>query len=382
MPRLPDLPADAPPPVATGPNEEHRWPCDQCGARLRFAPGQTDLVCPHCGHAQHIPAAPESTRVAALGELDLDAALRDSLPADRMEEVRTTSCPSCGAQVEFDGPTHATECPFCATPVVVDTGSHRQIKPQALVPFALTEPVARRAMVDWLGRLWFAPNGLQEYARKGRSLTGIYVPYWTFDARTRSHYSGQRGDAYYETRTVTVQVDGKPQQRQEQVRKIRWTPVRGHVARAFDDVLVMASGSLPRGYADGLEPWDLSALAPYRPDYLAGFLAEGYSVDLPAGHAVARDKMAAVIAGDVRRDIGGDEQRITSIDTSHENETFKHILLPVWMAAYKYNGKSYRFIVNGQTGKVQGERPWSVWKIAFAVLAAVAVAGAVAYLNR
>ena len=78
--------------------------------------------------------------------------------------------------------------------------------------------------------------------------------------------------------------------------------------------------------------------------------------------------MADVIRSDVRRDIGGDEQRIAAIDTDWSDETFKHILLPVWMAAYKYNGKSYRFLVNGQTGEVQGERPWSVWKIAFAVI--------------
>ncbi|MDO9526497.1 MAG: primosomal protein N' (replication factor Y) - superfamily II helicase, partial [Gemmobacter sp.] len=322
------------------PAEEYRWPCEQCGADLGFAPGQTELVCGHCGHVQKIAPSTAPQRTKALGELDLNAALRDALPAGAMVDVRTTSCPSCGAQLEFDGTTHATRCPFCASPVVVDTGSHRQIKPQAVVPFVLTEVQARGSMTDWLGRLWFAPNGLQEYARKGRSLNGIYVPYWTFDAATRSRYSGQRGDAYYETRTVTVRVNGRSEQRQEQVRKIRWSHASGSVARAFDDVLVMAATSLPRGHADGLEPWDLSALTPYRPDYLAGFQAEGYTVGLDAGHDIGREKMAAVIHSDVRRDIGGDEQRVTSIDTDWSRETFKHILLPVWMAAYKYNGKT------------------------------------------
>ena len=364
------------------PAETYRWPCDQCGADLSFAPGQTELVCGHCGHVQRITASPEPDRKQALGELDLHAALRNALPDRAMVTVRTTSCPSCGAQVEFDGTTHATRCPFCASPVVVDTGSQRQIKPQAVVPFVLTEAQARASMTDWLGGLWFAPNGLQEYARKGRSLSGIYVPYWTFDAATRSRYSGQRGDAYYETRTVTVQVNGRNEQRQEQVRKIRWSRASGTVARVFDDVLVMAATSLPRGHADGLEPWDLSALVPYRPDYLAGFQAEGYTVALDAGHGIARDKMAVVIDQDVRRDIGGDEQRVDSINTDFSRETFKHILLPVWMAAYKYSGKSYRFIVNGQTGKVQGERPYSVWKIAFAVLVAAVAIGVVAYFSQ
>jgi len=361
---------------------EHRWPCDACGADLRFAPGATALQCDHCGHVQAIPAAPASARSRALGELDLNRALRDALPPEDMAEPRTTPCPSCGALVEFRGAAHAAECPFCATPVVVGTGTMRQIKPQALIPFALTEEAARDAMTKWLGRLWFAPGGLVEYARKGRALNGIYTPYWTFDAATRSRYRGQRGDYYYTTRSVSVMVNGKRQMRQEQVRHVRWTPVSGWVSRAFDDVLVLASTSLPRDYTEALAPWDMTALEPYRPDYLAGFTAEGYTIALPDGHARARDIMAGVIRGDVRRDIGGDEQQIARIDTDHSAETFKHILLPVWLAAYKYNGKTYRFVVNGQTGRVQGERPWSAWKIALAVVAAAIVIGAALWLGQ
>ena len=370
--------------------EEVHYPCEQCGAELRFAPGQSVLVCDHCGHEQHIAgtaaAAAASTAVPStrkhLVEHDYRAALADALPEAAMEEVRAVTCPSCGASFDFDPNVHAAECPFCATPIVTDTGSHRQIKPQAVLPFQLSEDQARDAMTRWLGRLWFAPGGLVDYARKGRALSGIYVPYWTFDADTRSRYRGQRGVAYYETRTVTVNVNGRSEQRQEQVRKIRWYPASGQVARQFDDVLAMASTSLPRGYVDALEPWELGALAPYRPDYLAGFRAEGYTVALDEGHAIARGKMDRVIEDDVRRDIGGDEQRIEAIDTTASNETFKHVLLPIWMAAYKYRAKSYRFVVNGQTGKVRGERPWSAWKIAGAALVAVVVVGVIVYFKR
>jgi DNA-directed RNA polymerase subunit RPC12/RpoP len=360
---------------------EHRYPCSQCGAQLRFAPGQTELACDHCGHVQTIAAPDDRKRAKALAELDLARGLADDLPGQAMEEVRTTTCTSCGAQIEFQGATHATECPFCASPVVVDTGTHRLVKPQALVPFQLTEDQARRAMVKWMGRLWFAPSTLLEYARKGRAMNGVYVPFWTFDAATRSSYTGQRGEHYYETRTVTVQENGRSVQKQEQVRKTRWYPASGRVARDFDDVLVMGSASLPKRLGNDLTPWDLSALAPYAPDYLAGFTAEGYTVGLAAADESAKAKMAAVIEQDVRRDIGGDEQRVTSVDTRFSDETFKHILLPVWMAAYKYNGKSYRFLVNGQTGEVQGERPWSIWKIGFAVLVVVAIVLGAVYLN-
>jgi predicted RNA-binding Zn-ribbon protein involved in translation (DUF1610 family) len=360
---------------------EFRWPCSQCGAHLRYAPGQTSLTCDHCGHVQAIaPEAPKA-RKHALQELDLARGLRDDLPNGDMAEVRSTSCPSCGALVEVTGATHATECPFCATPVVLDTGTQRHIKPQALVPFALTEAQARKAMIAWMGSLWFAPGTLLEYARKGRAMNGVYVPFWTFDADTASGYTGERGEYYYETRTVTVQVNGKMETRQEQVRHTRWFPTRGGVARQFDDVLVMASTSLPPRLGNELTPWDLGALAPYTPDYLAGFQAEGYTVPLSDGHASARDRMSDIIRSDVRRDIGGDEQRIHSVDTTWSEETFKHILLPVWMAAYKYNGKSFRFLVNGQTGEVQGERPWSIWKIAFAVILVVSLALGAFYLS-
>jgi len=202
------------------------------------------------------------------------------------------------------------------------------------------------------------------------------VPYWTYDADTKSSYRGERGTVYYTTRTVVR--NGK--RVQERVAKVRWTPAAGRVARFFDDVLVLASQSLPKAYTDALEPWDLSGLKPYQPQYLAGFRAEAYTVDLPEGYDEARQKMARVIERDVRFDIGGDQQRIHDIDTDIRDVTFKHILLPVWLAAYKYQGRTFRFVVNGQTGRVQGERPWSAIKITFAVMFGLAVAAGIGYL--
>jgi DNA-directed RNA polymerase subunit RPC12/RpoP len=345
------------------PSERYSFPCGQCGAQLRFAPGQKRLTCQYCAHEQEIPYTDED-RNSALTALDLRAALADHLPPSEMEETRVLNCGACGAQVEFDPAQHAAQCPFCATPVVADTGTNRHIKPQAVLPFKLTERDAHERMNAWLKRLWFAPSGLKQYARSDRKLDGLYVPYWAFDAFTRSRYTGERGDAYYESRTVTR--NGKTST--ERVRKIRWKRVSGTVQRQFYDVLVLAARSLPGKYTRGLEPWMLGELSPYQPQFLSGFRAESYTVDLPEGHKAGLERMDEVIRQDVRRNIGGDEQRIHSVTTDHSDEKFKHLLLPIWMAAYRYQGKSYRFIVNGQTGKVQGERPWSKWKIAGAVL--------------
>jgi hypothetical protein len=143
---------------------------------------------------------------------------------------------------------------------------------------------------------------------------------------------------------------------------------------------VLGSKALPKKYTDNLQPWDLSALEPYTPEFLAGFQAEGYSIELEEGYDEARDHMDRVIRRDVAFDIGGDRQRIHNIQTAVSDVTFKHILLPVWMAAYKYRGKSYRFVVNGQTGRVQGERPYSAIKIAIAVTVGLLAAAAIGYI--
>ena len=366
--------SDLPPPLPPEVKDQHRFPCDQCGADYRFDPSNGKLTCDHCGHSTGL--AQRGPWASSIREMDFSQAVKGQIDQADVETSRISTCPNCAAVIEFSDSSHATECPFCATPVVTDTGEHRRIKPKGLLPFAIDERRAKDAMTQWLGRLWFAPNGLKDYARKGRKMNGIYVPFWTYDADTKSSYVGERGQVYYETRTVMR--DGK--QHQERIQKVRWFPASGRVARFLDDVLVLGSTSLPKKFTDALEPWDLAELVPYSPEYLAGFQAEGYTVSLEDGYSEAREKMDRVIARDVRFGIGGDRQRIYSIDTRVKDVTFKHILLPVWMAAYKYRGKSYRFVINARTGQVQGERPYSAWKIAFAVLIGLAIAACVGYL--
>ena len=366
--------SDLPPPLPPEVKDQHRFPCEQCGADYRFDPSNGKLTCDHCGHSTGL--AQRGPWASSIREMDFSQAVKGQIDQADVETSRISTCPNCAAVIEFSDSSHATECPFCATPVVTDTGEHRRIKPKGLLPFAIDERRAKDAMTQWLGRLWFTPNGLKDYARKGRKMNGIYVPFWTYDADTKSSYVGERGQVYYETRTVMR--DGKPHQ--ERIQKVRWFPASGRVARFFDDVLVLGSTSLPKKFTDALEPWDLAELVPYSPEYLAGFQAEGYTVSLEDGYSEAREKMDRVIARDVRFDIGGDRQRIHSIDTRVKDVTFKHILLPVWMAAYKYRGKSYRFVINARTGQVQGERPYSAWKIAFAVVIGLAIAACVGYL--
>ena len=152
--------------------------------------------------------------------------------------------------------------------------------------------------------------------------------------------------------------------------------------RFFDDVLVPGTASVDNARLSGLQPWDLEAIVSYEPAFLSGFKAQRYQVELGDGFTSAKRIMAGIIEGDVRESIGGNEQRIQSIHTNYSNLTFKHLLMPVWIAAYRYENKVYQVLVNARTGSVQGERPYSIWKIAFTVLLIIAILVLFFYLQN
>lgn len=284
-------------------------------------------------------------------------------------DVSTVRCAGCGATTTLPENVTAHDCPYCGAPIVAEKIRQRLIKPASLLPFAIDQKRAMGSFGEWLATRWFAPNDLKKYAEADGKLVGLYVPYWTFDARTITFYRGQRGDTY----TVTV---GTGKNRRTETR-IRWTSVSGTIYRNFNDVLVLASRSLPQDYAEKLEPWDLPNLTPYADEYLSGFRAESYSVELVEGFGRAKQRMEETIIRLIKDDIGGDRQRIDAMRTQHNNVTFKHVLLPVWMSAYRYRGRLFRILVNARTAEVQGERPYSALKIAFAVALGLLILGVI-----
>ena len=351
--------------TATDTEQQRQFPCKNCGANLHFAPGTTALQCPYCGATNEIaPPAPAD----AVEELDLAGHLRD----EDLHEQITVKCGTCGAETTLAPNVTAGRCPFCGGAIVAQGSSRRAIKPKSLLPFHVTREQAAESFKRWIHSLWFAPGELKKRADRAE-IAGVYIPCWTYDCATTSHYSGQRGDDYWDTESYTAFENGRSIRRTRRVRKTRWWPVSGMVSNDFDDVLVLASRSLPGGYAEALEPWDLKALVPYRDEYLSGFVAESYQVGLPEGFEIAKGIMSGPIRATIARDIGGDHQRIHSVDTRYFDVTFKHALLPVWISAYRYHERTFRFLVNARTGEVQGERPYSWVKITLAVLAAVAI---------
>jgi LSD1 subclass zinc finger protein len=355
--------------ILTGENLQKQLICKGCGAKLTYSPGTQTLSCEYCGAQNEIEVKDEEIR-----ELDLEAYINDISQSAPTIEVLNVKCDSCGAQTSFDKNVVSHFCTFCGSPIVVkDATTNNVFKPKGILPFRVDKGNALQAYSQWLGKIWWAPFGFKKKIQANEKLTGVYIPYWTYDANTDTSYSGERGDDYVVMESYTTVENGKTVTRQRPVTHTRWSYVTGRVTNFFDDVLVIGSQSLPLAKTQELEPWDLENMVPFDEAYISGFRTECYQVGLKEGFGIARQRMEHTIEELIRRDIGGDHQRISNADTRYSDLTFKHILLPIWISAYRYKNKSYRYLVNGRTGEVQGEYPVSVVKIVLAVVAVAAL---------
>lgn len=357
-----------------------QFPCPNCGAELVYEPGTTQMSCPYCGG--HVEIARSDETVEERPYLDYLRPGDDKLVPIAAGALEVP-CSRCGAIVEFVPPEVAGSCSFCGAEIVAQPkAADPMVAPEAVLPFAFPPDRASSEIKQWLASRWFAPNALKKLARP-EAIGGVYLPFWTYDAETVSAYRGERGDHYYVTEHYQeTDSQGRTVTKSRQVRHTRWSPASGHVSRDFDDVLVPATQNLARNYLNALEPWDLGALVPYDPAYLSGFKAQRYQVQLPEGFEIAKTIMAGVIESDVRHDIGGDEQRVHNVDTDYPNVTFKHLLLPVFLGAYRFKEKSYQVMVNARTGEVTGDRPYSAVKIVLFILMIVAIIATIYLLAK
>jgi ribosomal protein S27E len=360
-----------------------KYRCPGCAGDMQFDPAAGLLKCPRCGHTQ---APPETAAAPAPGAHPLDEFLAktgtDHLSAMSQQALQV-NCEGCGSVVSFQPPEVAGACPFCGSNIVAQPqAADPLIAPDGVLPAKVSKTDAQAEVRRWIESRWFAPGGLKRLARQD-SVSGVYLPFWSYAADTFSQYTGERGEPYWETETYTETDDnGNSVERTRQVQRIAWYPAAGQVSRRFADVLVAASKAVARNKLEALEPWDLEKLCAYDPTYLAGYKAQRYQIELAAGFDHAKELMAPAIHGDVCRDIGGAQQRVISVDTAYQNSTFRHLLLPVWIGAYRFQNKVFQVVVNARTGEVQGERPYSVGKIALLVAAILIVIILLVVLGR
>ena len=348
--------------------------CPSCGAPQRFSPATGTLTCEFCNTQTTIEN--HNTSIHEYDFHDAVSHLKSKQAKDIRKEV---VCKKCGASFTLTPYSFSSNCPYCDTPAIIDF--IREITPESLIPFRIGQKNAQERFKKWVGSRWFAPNAFKKYLDEQKELTGYYLPHWTYDSDTVTHYQGQRGDIYYVTVTRTVIENGKQRRIQVREPRIRWTPVSGVVYVSFDDVTIGASKTVSRAILDSLDPWDTTVLVPFDEKYLSGFEAEEYTIGLDNGFEFAKAKMSFKIERNIRQDIGGDKQQILSVKTEHRNVTYKNILLPVWTASFTWRKKTYNYAINAQTGKVVGERPYSVAKIVLAITGGAGSVGTIAYFE-
>ena len=342
--------------------------CPSCGGNAAFDPATGTLKCPFCGGERDI----EKTRNNTTEHDFLQALEQEDHSWD--DEKRVFKCDSCGAETLLDKDKVADFCSFCGSSHIAISDHHAGIKPALVLPFQIPQEEAIAKFKVWIRKRYFAPNKLKKSYTLDK-LSGAYIPYWTFDSQTNSSYVVRIGTYYYVTETRTVTENGETKQVTEQVRKISWRTEHGRYSEFFDDVLVKASRNVASGLIDNIEPFRLNELVDYKTPYLSGFLAERYSIPLKDGWTDAKGMIDQGIRSGIHGQVHGDEVQIVSVSTDYSAITYKHILLPLWISSFSFNDKIYRFLVNGQTGKVSGKSPVSAVKVTFAVLVVIAIIG-------
>lgn len=349
----------------------HKYACPACGAEAQWDPAKKALVCPYCGAVS--PAKLNDAGDAEIHENDLLTALRN-VGADQRgweAEKKSVKCQSCQAISVFDSTRVAQRCDFCGSSALIPVEEQTApIRPTCLLEFKIPEAQVRDKVRLWYGSRWFAPNAL-----KRRALTdtvhGLYLPYWTFDAQVHAEWTAQSGYYYYDTEFYT---DANGRQQQRQVQQTRWVPTSGAVDHFFDDELTPASRGVPSGLLRKLEPFPTTTdLKPYDSGYLSGWVVEQYQIDLVAAAQSAREQMDIKLNQLCAQEVPGDTHSNLSVNADYSAQTFKHILVPVWILAYTYGSRNFQIVVNGYTGTIAGKHPKSWIKITLAIIATLIV---------
>ena len=368
------------PPIIKQVTANQKFSCPSCGGEARWDPAKQLLVCPFCGTTAPAMAELNAPGEEKIIEHDLIEALRGVPDSARGWQAEKTSvkCQSCHAISVFDATRVGQRCDFCGSSALVPYEEIKEaFRPESLLPMKISETHVRDAIREWYGSRWFAPNSLKRAALTD-TVKGLYIPYWTFDAHVHAEWTAESGYFYYETEVYT-DANGRTQTRQ--VQRVRWEPSAGELQHFFDDELVSASRGVQPEMLRRIEPFpSTSELVPYNAGYLSGWVVERYQIDLVTAAKTSRERMEQQMYALCAAQVPGDTQRNLEVQSDYSGQTFKHILVPIWLLSYNYGGTNYQVVINGYTGSIAGRYPKSWVKIFFAVVAGLFAIGILALI--
>lgn len=347
--------------------QEHReiveFKCPQCGANTAYSVAAGGLECTHCGYYE-----PPPKEIIGKGAQEFEFTVETMQEAAHGwgETRKELLCQNCGAQISLSVTALTATCPYCASNKVIQRDALQDVlRPRFLVPFQIDDRRCSTISREWLGSSWMTPGNLEKIVRIA-DFNPVYLPYWTFDSLASASWRAEVGhtetDRYYDhgskewkTRTRVV-----------------WRWESGSVRVPFDDLLVAGTTKLSPLLLNRIKPFDLSQLAPYDAKFLAGMQAQAYDMPLDSAWENAREEMRAETREACLGQASTSRVRNFSMILDFDEESWRYILLPVYVAAYRYRDRVYQVLVNGQTGAISGQRPvdWNkVWLAIAAILA-------------
>jgi predicted RNA-binding Zn-ribbon protein involved in translation (DUF1610 family) len=352
--------------------ETRTFKCRQCGGTISYSATQRQLTCPYCGSEQQIDAEAVGYRA---DEFEFTLEMMEQARHGWGEARRELVCESCGSVVAVAPGILTSTCAFCGSNrVLARDAAGDVLRPTTLIPFAVDEAQVQAKVRAWLGRGWMHPPQLRNVSAL-KKLAGVYLPFWTFDTHVSADWKAEVGtreteryfsDGEWKTRTV-----------------IKWHWRSGRVHVPIDDHLVPGTSKVSRVILSKVEPFNLGGLVEYDPGYLAGWQAKLYDVQLPQAWEMAKDGIRAKTKDACHDDTGSSHVRNMRMTVDFGDERWRYILLPVYLASYPFSERTFQVMVNGQTGKVAGQKPiaWlRIWLAIAALLAPGAFLGLIGLL--
>lgn len=290
-------------------------------------------------------------------------------------------CQTCGACLDVADHDRATTCSYCASPSVIERPAEPdRPNPSFAIGFTVPQARALEHAQTWIRRALLAPGRFRKAAIDSalEGVRGVYVPAYLYTAAAYSYYRAEIGEAFTEEERYTAKDErGEPVEKTRRVTRHEWRSLSGDHAVYISDDVVTASRGLPDRELQGVTPFDLRALQRYAPALISGWAAEEPSLTTEQSLAIARVAARDRLRTQIDHFMPGDLHRLVRTETEFCDEHMELALLPLWVLPVRYDPdkEPVRLLVNGQTGRVWGRAPISLFKVLS--LAALVIAAAV-----